>query len=191
MIETAPVIESFIPQPRISPGRARRSSHSLGRGPVRRHFRRAGGGRAYPRACGAGHVVGDLRGLRAVYRGTAFRQRRIRRGHRPGRLCGQPAPHALRPRRSPRTSSISARPGKAGLAYLLTDEAYAVIITHYNKPGNPFQKHWYFLGAGLTLWTSWQISTAVGILLGAGISRGLATELYAAADLHRARGPQS
>ncbi|TMD44382.1 MAG: AzlC family ABC transporter permease [Chloroflexi bacterium] len=29
------------------------------------------------------------------------------------------------------------------------------------------RKHWYFFGAGLTLWTSWQASTAVGILLGA------------------------
>ena len=53
------------------------------------------------------------------------------------------------------------------LAYLLTDEAYAVAITHYAQGGNGTRKHWYFFGAGLTLWTSWQASTAVGILLGA------------------------
>jgi 4-azaleucine resistance transporter AzlC len=53
------------------------------------------------------------------------------------------------------------------LAYLLTDEAYAVTITHYNRGGNPANKHWYFLGAGLTLWTTWQISTALGIFIGA------------------------
>jgi 4-azaleucine resistance transporter AzlC len=58
---------------------------------------------------------------------------------------------------------------KAVLAYLLTDEAYAVVITRYNKPDDPSRKHWYFLGAGLTLWTSWQISTAVGILVGSRI----------------------
>jgi 4-azaleucine resistance transporter AzlC len=58
---------------------------------------------------------------------------------------------------------------KGVLAYLLTDEAYAVVITRYNKPGNASRKHWYFLGAGLTLWTSWQICTAIGILLGARI----------------------
>jgi 4-azaleucine resistance transporter AzlC len=55
------------------------------------------------------------------------------------------------------------------LAYLLTDEAYAVTIVNYQKPeteGDSTQRHWYFLGAGLTLWTSWQISTALGILLG-------------------------
>jgi 4-azaleucine resistance transporter AzlC len=53
------------------------------------------------------------------------------------------------------------------LAYLLTDEAYAVTISHYNREEPSLHKHWYFLGAGLTLWISWQISTAVGILIGA------------------------
>ncbi len=53
------------------------------------------------------------------------------------------------------------------LAYLLTDEAYAVTITHYNREGDPANKHLYFLGAGLTLWTTWQVSTAIGIFIGA------------------------
>ncbi|MGA2502834.1 MAG: AzlC family ABC transporter permease [Anaerolineales bacterium] len=53
------------------------------------------------------------------------------------------------------------------LAYLLTDEAYAVTISQYNKPGDPSKKHWYFLGAGLTLWSTWQVSTALGIFIGA------------------------
>jgi len=52
------------------------------------------------------------------------------------------------------------------LAYLLTDEAYAVAITHYNRDGDATYKHWYFLGAGLTLWVSWQASTAIGIFVG-------------------------
>jgi branched chain amino acid efflux pump len=56
---------------------------------------------------------------------------------------------------------------KGILAYLLTDEAYAVTITHYRQEGELHNKHWYFLGAGLALWTSWQISTAAGIFLGA------------------------
>jgi 4-azaleucine resistance transporter AzlC len=62
---------------------------------------------------------------------------------------------------------------KGLLAYLLTDEAYAVVITRYNRdtayPTVPPNRHWYFLGAGLTLWATWQASTAVGILLGAQI----------------------
>lgn len=55
------------------------------------------------------------------------------------------------------------------LAYLLTDEAYAVAILHYQEGGEIKYKHWYFLGAGLALWTTWQLSTAAGILLGAQI----------------------
>ncbi len=52
------------------------------------------------------------------------------------------------------------------LAYLLTDEAYAVTILHYQKSGDDGQQHLYFLGAGLALWTTWQLSTAAGIFLG-------------------------
>jgi 4-azaleucine resistance transporter AzlC len=55
---------------------------------------------------------------------------------------------------------------KGLLSYLLTDEAYAVAILHYNADSAPTNKHWYFFGAGLTLWTGWQISTAIGIFLG-------------------------
>lgn len=58
---------------------------------------------------------------------------------------------------------------KGLLSYLLTDEAYAVGILHYNADSPPENKHWYLFGAGLTLWTGWQISTAVGIFLGAQI----------------------
>jgi 4-azaleucine resistance transporter AzlC len=55
------------------------------------------------------------------------------------------------------------------LAYLLTDEAYAVTIIHYNREPDSSYRHWYFFGAGLTLWSSWQVSTAVGIFIGAQI----------------------
>ncbi len=58
---------------------------------------------------------------------------------------------------------------KAILAYLLTDEAYAVGIVHYYEEGDQTYKHWHLFGAGLALWTSWQFSTAVGIFLGAQI----------------------
>ncbi len=58
---------------------------------------------------------------------------------------------------------------KLSLAYLLTDEAYAVAITGYQDESENIRKHWYFLGAGIALWTAWQISTAVGVFLGAQI----------------------
>jgi 4-azaleucine resistance transporter AzlC len=54
---------------------------------------------------------------------------------------------------------------KVLLSYLLTDEAYAVTIAHFTKTQKP-SKHWYFLGAGLALWGSWQLSTWFGIFLG-------------------------
>jgi 4-azaleucine resistance transporter AzlC len=55
------------------------------------------------------------------------------------------------------------------LAYLLTDEAYAVTISHYNQEGDPAHKHWFFLASGLLLWITWQASTAAGIFLGAAV----------------------
>src|SRR3989475_7945060 len=77
------------------------------------------------------------------------------------------------------------------LAYLLSDEAYAMAITHYqqtqprgravgqsgrravgpsrNDESELDQRHWFFLGAGVTLWTTWQVSTALGIYVGARI----------------------
>jgi 4-azaleucine resistance transporter AzlC len=58
---------------------------------------------------------------------------------------------------------------KTVLSYLLTDEAYAPTILHYEKHGVTPYAHWFWLGAGCALWTFWQTSTAVGIFLGAAI----------------------
>lgn len=99
------------------------------------------------------------------------------------------------------------------LAYLLTDEAYAVAILRYRAEGKRAAqagqaetgpapgatkanaaneanersaareadagsgtgeapgdlRHWYFLGCGCTLWLTWQLATAAGLLFGATI----------------------
>lgn len=89
------------------------------------------------------------------------------------------------------------------LAYLLTDEAYAVAILRYRADDeraaqaasegtqggatdearaagedrdmsetndSPADlRHWYFLGCGCTLWLTWQLATAAGLLFGATI----------------------
>ena len=54
------------------------------------------------------------------------------------------------------------------LAYLLTDEAYAVTITRFTQPDSSaaLNRHWFYFGAGITLWSSWQISSAIGIFAG-------------------------
>jgi len=60
------------------------------------------------------------------------------------------------------------------LAYLLTDEAYAVAIGRYvesaDAPPQPDERHWHYLGAGLTLWTFWNASTLFGVSFGAQLS---------------------
>ncbi len=55
---------------------------------------------------------------------------------------------------------------KTLLAYLLTDEAYAATILHYEQNGITPASHWFFFGAGLALWTTWQASSALGIFFG-------------------------
>jgi len=74
-----------------------------------------------------------------------------------------------------------ARPLSGGwkwvLAYLLTDEAYAPTIVHYQNEAAPAAyKHWFWLGAGLTLWSAWQVTTGLGIFLGAQLPTGLGLE---------------
>ena len=55
------------------------------------------------------------------------------------------------------------------LAYLLTDEAYAVTINRLrNAPAGPYQ-HYHLLGTGLLLWVCWQITTITGVVFGATI----------------------
>jgi len=69
---------------------------------------------------------------------------------------------------APYLSSLSTR-WKVVLSYLLTDEAYAPTVIKYERDGvRPFS-HWFLLGAGLALWSTWQVSTALGIFLGTAI----------------------
>ena len=69
---------------------------------------------------------------------------------------------------APYLSSLPLR-WKVLLSYLLTDEAYAPTILRYEQEGVRPSSHWFFLAAGLSLWITWQASTALGILLGSAI----------------------
>ena len=55
---------------------------------------------------------------------------------------------------------------KIGLSYILTDQAFAVSNEYFKKNKKDKFKHYYLLGAGVTLWITWQITTIIGILLG-------------------------
>jgi len=69
---------------------------------------------------------------------------------------------------APYISSLSMR-WKMLLSYLLTDEAYAPTVIHYEEGGVTPYSHWFYLAAGFSLWFTWQVSTALGIFLGSAI----------------------
>jgi predicted branched-subunit amino acid permease len=54
------------------------------------------------------------------------------------------------------------------IAYLMTDQAYAMSITRWSveDPPQPERRFPYYLGAGALLWFVWQISVLVGALAG-------------------------
>ena len=76
---------------------------------------------------------------------------------------------------APYVASLPTR-WKVLLSYLLTDEAYAPTILHYEKEGITPHAHWFWLGAGCSLWVVWQLSTALGIFLGAAIPESWSLE---------------
>jgi predicted branched-subunit amino acid permease len=65
------------------------------------------------------------------------------------------------------------------MAYLLTDQAYAVSITRWSgeevtaaeggPAPDPARRVPFYLGAALLLWVNWQICTIVGVLIGAAV----------------------
>ena len=57
---------------------------------------------------------------------------------------------------------------RAGLAYLLTDQAYALSVAEFAE--NDDRGRWrYYLGAGGAIWAVWVVGTIVGVVLGAGV----------------------
>jgi predicted branched-subunit amino acid permease len=55
---------------------------------------------------------------------------------------------------------------RAGAAYLLTDQAYALSITHYSKGAPRPDRLRYYMGIALLLWVNWQATTLLGALVG-------------------------
>jgi predicted branched-subunit amino acid permease len=56
---------------------------------------------------------------------------------------------------------------KAGLAWLLTDQAYAMAIIEFENNHNNPHKRWFYLGAGVLMWAVYILGTAVGVFVGA------------------------
>lgn len=59
------------------------------------------------------------------------------------------------------------------LAYFLVDQNYALSINRFRHGSEDWRErgHWYYLGAGIALWFTWQASTAVGVFMASGVPR--------------------
>ncbi len=55
---------------------------------------------------------------------------------------------------------------RAVAAYFLTDQAYALSVSRWARPGGRAHRFAYYLGVTLPLWLAWQIATVVGALVG-------------------------
>ena len=55
------------------------------------------------------------------------------------------------------------------LSYLLSDNGYAMSLRGYERALGAEDKVWYYLGCCAAIWTTWQIGTLTGVLLGARI----------------------
>lgn len=66
------------------------------------------------------------------------------------------------------------RPGRRlAAAYFLTDQAYAVSIARWPTDPDVDRRLPYYFGAALTLWTSWQVATIAGVLIGSAVPERL------------------
>ena len=62
---------------------------------------------------------------------------------------------------------------KSVLAYLMTDQAFAMSILRYAQRDEPLgDRVAYYLGGAVSLWLTWQLTTIVGIVVGGGIPPG-------------------
>lgn len=58
------------------------------------------------------------------------------------------------------------RLARVGLAYLLTDQAFAVSVARFRDPDRRAHAAAFYVGAGVSLWVAWQIGTVLGASLG-------------------------
>ena len=52
------------------------------------------------------------------------------------------------------------------LGFWLTDESFVVVVERYRKTDQSPNKHWFFLGSAVFMYTNWQLCTFIGILTG-------------------------
>ncbi|MDS0261072.1 AzlC family ABC transporter permease [Haloarcula sp. S1CR25-12] len=75
---------------------------------------------------------------------------------------------------APHFQRLSSRT-KAAVAYLLTDQAYALAIARYRTDDSARSVAYYF-GVAATLWVVWQLTTIAGVVLGTSVPESLGLE---------------
>ena len=55
---------------------------------------------------------------------------------------------------------------KLVISYLITDQTFAVSSKYFKTQKINNNSHYYLIGSGVMLWTTWQITTIIGIFLG-------------------------
>ena len=58
---------------------------------------------------------------------------------------------------------------RLGMAYVLTDQAYAISIARWDGTDDPARRVPYYLGGALTLWVNWQLVTILGAVIGSSV----------------------
>jgi predicted branched-subunit amino acid permease len=64
-------------------------------------------------------------------------------------------------------------PRRLGVAYFLTDQAYATSITRWSGDDDPTRRLPYYFGGAVLLWASWQVSVLTGALLSDAVPESL------------------
>lgn len=64
---------------------------------------------------------------------------------------------------------------RVGLAYVLTDQAYALSVTRF-MADEPVDRRWYYIGVAGPLWAVWQLCTVAGVIVGAQVPDSLPLE---------------
>jgi 4-azaleucine resistance transporter AzlC len=67
---------------------------------------------------------------------------------------------------APHLSHLTPR-WRALLAFLMTDQSFAMTVKRFSEAGDVRHRHWYFLGSALTLYVFWQASVIAGVVAGA------------------------
>ena len=65
---------------------------------------------------------------------------------------------------------------KISMAYLLTDQAYLISTHRFREPRSSESFSSFYMGAALTLWATWQVTTTAGFVLGASVPESWSLE---------------